>query len=65
MKHLVTIMVDGQPMEATIRLGEDATEDADATGEAVALSAEAPASNTKERIVKFEQELTQLKAELK
>ena len=35
MKHLVTIMVDGQPMEATIRLGEDATEDSDATGEVV------------------------------
>lgn len=24
MKHLVTIMVDGQPMEATIKLGDDA-----------------------------------------
>ena len=32
MKHLVTTMVDGQSMEATIRLGEDATEDADVTG---------------------------------
>ena len=65
MKHLVTIMVDGQPMEATIRLREDATEDADATGEVVALNAEAPDSNTEERIAKLEQELTQLKAELK
>ena len=65
MKHLVTIMVDGQPMEATIRLGEDATEDADAIGEAVALNAEAPASSTEEHIAKLEQELTQLKAELK
>lgn len=54
MKHLVTIMVDGQPMEATIWLGEDATEDADATGEAAALSAEAPASSTEERIAKLE-----------
>lgn len=35
MKHLVTIMVDGQPMVAAIRLGDDATEDADATGESV------------------------------
>lgn len=57
MKHLVTIMVDGQPMEATIRLGEDTTEDADATGEVVALNAETPASSTEERIAKREQEL--------
>ena len=39
--------------------------DAQETEEAVALSAEAPASSTKERIAKLEQELTQLKAELK
>ena len=52
-------------MEATIRLGEDAIEDADATGEVVALNAEAPASSTEERIAKREQELAQLKAELK
>lgn len=40
MKHLVTIMVDRQPMEAAIRLGEDATEDADVTGEAVDVAEE-------------------------
>ena len=40
MKHLVTIMVDGKPMEAAIRLGEDAVEDADATGEAVDIAEE-------------------------
>lgn len=34
MKHLVTIMVDGQSMEATLRLGEDA----DTTGEAVDIA---------------------------
>ena len=33
MKHLVTIMVDGQPMTASIRIGGDMTEDSDATGE--------------------------------
>lgn len=33
MKHLVTIMVDGQPMTASIRIGSDMTEDSDATGE--------------------------------
>lgn len=33
--------------------------------EAVALSAEAPASSTEERIAKLEQELAQLKAKLK
>ena len=65
MKHLVTIMVDGQPMTASIRIGGDMTEDSDATGEAVALNAEAPASSTEEHIAKLEQELTQLKAELK
>ena len=26
MKHLVTIMVDGQPMTASIRIGDDAQE---------------------------------------
>ena len=35
MKHLVTIMVDGQPMTASIRIGGDMTEDSDATGEVV------------------------------
>lgn len=39
--------------------------DAQESEEAVALSAEAPASSTKERIAKLEQELAQLKAELK
>ena len=33
MKHLVTIMVDGQPMTASIRIGGDMTEDSDATSE--------------------------------
>lgn len=35
MKHLVTIVVDGQSMTASIRLGEDVTEDADVTGEVI------------------------------
>lgn len=35
MKHLVTIIVDEQPMTASIRIGGDMTEDSDATGEAV------------------------------
>ena len=35
MKHLVTIVVDGQYMTASIRLGEDVTEDADVTGEVI------------------------------
>ena len=35
MKHLVTIMVDGQPMTASIRIGGDMMEDSDATGEGV------------------------------
>ena len=35
MKHLVTIMVDGQPMEAAIRIGGDMTEDSDVTGEVI------------------------------
>ena len=35
MKHLVTIMVDGQPMTASIRIGGDMTEDSDVTGEVV------------------------------
>ena len=39
--------------------------DAQEPEEAVALSAEAPVSSTEERIAKLEQELTQLKAELK
>ena len=65
MTQLVTIMVDGQPMTASIRIGSDMTEDSDATGEVGALSAEAPASSTEERIAKLEQELAQLKAELK
>lgn len=52
-------------MTASIRIGGDMTEDSDATGEAVALNAEAPASSTEEHIAKLEQELTQLKAELK
>ena len=39
--------------------------DAQEPEEAVALSAEAPASSTEERIAKLEQELTQLKSELK
>lgn len=56
MKHLVTIMVDGQPMEATIRLGEDTQEDSDATGEAVDIA------QTEEQVP---DELTQLKSELK
>ena len=38
MKHLVTIMVDGQPMTASIRIGGDMTEDSDATGEAVDIA---------------------------
>ena len=29
MKHLVTIMVDGQPMTASIRIGDDAQESSD------------------------------------
>ena len=39
--------------------------DAQEPEEVVALNAEAPASSTEERIAKLEQELTQLKAELK
>lgn len=39
--------------------------DAQEPEETVALNAEAPASSTEERIAKLEQELTQLKAELK
>lgn len=35
MKHLVTIMVDGQPMTVSIRIGDDMTEDSDATVEVV------------------------------
>lgn len=46
MKHLVTIMVDGQPMTASIRIGGDMTEDSDATGEVVDVvqDASVPAS---------------------
>ena len=33
MKHLVTIVVDGQSMTASIRIGGDMTEESDATGE--------------------------------
>lgn len=46
MKHLVTIMVDGQPMAASIRIDGDMTEDSDATGEVVYVvqDASVPAS---------------------
>lgn len=43
MKHLVTIMVDGQPMTASIRIGDDAQAPSDA-------EAQTPPEETEEEI---------------